>query len=82
MATSRVISPADLSLESQDGNEPESFRQAKSRAVSAFERNYIRLLLAKCDGNISQAARSAGKNRRAFWELMRKHGIDSNVYRS
>jgi len=27
------------------------------------------------DGNISKAARAAKKNRRAFWELMRKHDV-------
>ena len=33
--------------------------------------------LAAADGNIARAARTAGKPRRAFYELMRKHGIHS-----
>ena len=32
-------------------------------------------------GNISRAARAADKNRRAFWELIRKHGIDAQSFR-
>src|SRR5262249_6020388 len=53
----------------------ESFQQAKARIVAEFERNYIRRLLKDCDGNISRAARAAKKNRRGFWELMRKYQI-------
>ena len=32
----------------------------------------------KMDGNISQAARYAGKERRSFARLLEKHGIDRN----
>jgi two-component system, NtrC family, response regulator GlrR len=47
----------------------------KQELVAGFERGYIENLLRECDGNISEAARRAGKNRRAFWEMMRKHGL-------
>jgi two-component system response regulator GlrR len=59
--------PADLS--------GESFHSAKGRVVKDFERHYIERLLSECDGNVSRAARMAQKNRRAFFELMRKHEI-------
>jgi two-component system response regulator GlrR len=59
----------------------ESFRHAKARIVNDFERHYIERLLAISGGNIAQAARSAKKNRRAFFELMRKHGIDAERFR-
>jgi len=52
-----------------------SFRRAKSALVAEFERKYLEEALAAADGNIAQAARSAGKPRRAFFELMRKHGV-------
>ncbi|OWQ45453.1 hypothetical protein CDL60_19585 [Roseateles noduli] len=61
---------------------PESFRAAKSRIVDAFERNYIERLLAVCHGNITQAARLAKKNRRALFELIRKHGISPERFRA
>jgi two-component system response regulator GlrR len=59
----------------------DSFRAAKARAVALFERDYIERLLARCRGNITHAADAAAKNRRAFWQLMRKHGIDSGKYK-
>lgn len=60
----------------------ETFRSLKSRVVGKFERDYINALLHTFGGNITRAARVAGKNRRAFWELIRKHRIDMNEYRS
>jgi DNA-binding NtrC family response regulator len=62
-------------------DDDESFQSAKARLVSDFERHYIERLLARSGGNIAQAARSAKKNRRAFFELMRKHGIDAKQFR-
>jgi DNA-binding NtrC family response regulator len=63
------------------GAEAEKFQSAKARTVATFERNYIEGLLAAHRGNISSAARSAGKNRRAFWELIRKHHIEVDRFR-
>lgn len=50
-----------------------SFKEAKAEAVSVFERQFITRLLIEHGGNISRAAR---KHRRAFWELMKKYGIN------
>jgi two-component system response regulator GlrR len=60
----------------------ESFQEAKARAVAEFEAAYVRDLLLAHRGNISHAARAADKNRRAFWELIRKHGIDASSFRA
>ncbi len=51
------------------------FKEAKDRAIDSFERTYLAELFAKHDGNISQAARSAGLTRRHMRELLRKHGL-------
>jgi two-component system, NtrC family, response regulator GlrR len=59
----------------------ESFRQAKARVVEQFEKSYIQQLLASHQGNISKAASAARKNRRAFWQLIRKHHIDASKYK-
>lgn len=59
----------------------ESFQAAKARVVEHFERSYIERLLRASDGNISRAARLAKKNRRAFFELIRKHEIDADQFR-
>jgi DNA-binding NtrC family response regulator len=70
-----AISPEAISLPSDLAARQESFKEAKCKAVMQFEKKYIEDLLAACEGNISKAARAAEKNRRAFWELIRKHKI-------
>jgi DNA-binding NtrC family response regulator len=67
--------PAGLPLSGQTLSLPVSFREAKAEVVSRFERNYIRELLQTYSGNITRAAQAARKNRRAFFQLMRKHGL-------
>ena len=58
-----------------------TFQEAKARVVEEFERGYIVKILRAHQGNITRAARAACKNRRAFWELMRKHDIDADSFR-
>jgi len=53
----------------------ESFQEAKNRMVDQFEKTYIKGLLLSNHCNISRSAQAAQKNRRAFWELIRKHHI-------
>jgi two-component system response regulator GlrR len=53
----------------------DSFRTEKERVVRAFERDYLQKMLDRHQGNITHAAQGAAKNRRAFWELLRKHGL-------
>lgn len=59
----------------------QSFQQAKDSVVQRFEKAYIRTALVHNQGNITRAARTAQKHRRSFWELMRKHNIDADIYR-
>ena len=78
LAQEPVIQLSDLILcGSNNGNEsPRSFNEMKREIVSKFERSYIRDVLSAARGNVTRAAQAAKKNRRAFLELMRKHGID------
>jgi len=55
--------------------EPDSFRNAKIVAIERFEREYVERLLEKYSGNITQAAREAGKDRRAFGRLVKKYRL-------
>lgn len=77
------IDVADLELldDADVPTAPQTFQAAKRRVVDAFERSYIEHLLLTCGGNITHAAEAAGKNRRAFWQLVRKHGVDAGRYR-
>ena len=59
----------------------ETFKVAKTRVVQEFERIYLQKMLLVCEGNITQAALAAKKNRRAFWELIRKHDIDVDRFK-
>ncbi|SPC22024.1 Sigma-54 dependent transcriptional regulator [Cupriavidus oxalaticus] len=52
------------------------FKQARDQALAAFECAYLRAALARSGGNVSAAAREAGKERRVFGRLLKKHGID------
>ncbi|MEO8123646.1 MAG: sigma-54 dependent transcriptional regulator [Burkholderiales bacterium] len=54
---------------------PAAFADAKAEAVRCFERSYLQRVLAETGGNVTQAARLAGKERRAFGKLLKKHGI-------
>jgi DNA-binding NtrC family response regulator len=56
------------------------FREAKESVIRDFEVHYIEALLARNRGNVSRAAQQAKKHRRAFWELMKKYGIDASHY--
>lgn len=44
-------------------------------ARDAFERAYLLEVLRRADGNVSVAARAAGRNRTDFYTLLRRHGI-------
>ena len=60
---------------------PRSFKEAKANTIERFEQVYIKRLLASYQGNISKAAKAAKKNRRAFWALIQKYGIEPKVFR-
>jgi DNA-binding NtrC family response regulator len=54
----------------------DTFQHAKAEAVRLFERNYVLNALRRAGGNVTHAAQLAGKERRAFGKLLKKHGID------
>ncbi|GAB2182352.1 hypothetical protein DLREEDagrD3_25750 [Denitratisoma sp. agr-D3] len=55
-----------------------SFKEAKARSIAEFERSYVQELLNLTQGNLSAAARMAGKERSAFGKLARKYGFGVN----
>lgn len=57
-----------------------SFRDAKRDAVAAFEHEYLECLMREHRGNVSSAARSAGKERRDLGRLLKKHGFDPRAF--
>jgi len=83
LANASTLEADDVDLPSsrQTDSVEESFQSKKARVVEQFERSYIEQLLKTHRGNVTHAARAACKNRRAFFALMRKHGIASERYR-
>jgi DNA-binding NtrC family response regulator len=68
--------PDGMSTDRRPGRGSRPFRQAKAEAVAEFERTYLRQLLAEAQGNVSLAARWAGKDRTTLKRLLRRHGLD------
>ena len=54
---------------------PIDFRHAKAEAVRRFECDYVAQIMKQAEGNVTRAAHLAGKERRAFGKLLKKHGI-------
>ena len=52
-----------------------NFHDARAKALEAFERKYVADLLQRHRGNVTHAAREAGKERRAFGRILRKYNI-------
>jgi two-component system response regulator GlrR len=69
---------AEALLLSGEGAEVPSFKEAKR----AFETRYVEGLLRRCDGNISRAARLAKKDRKDFYDVIRRTGVDPAQFRS
>jgi len=82
LSKSSIIEEADIVLANQPAQIGESFQALKNSVIAQFEKSYIIELLAAHHGNVSAAARAAKKNRRAFWQLVRKHHIDLTPLRS
>jgi len=57
-----------------------SFSQAKACVIEEFEKDYLTRLIAEANGNVTCAAKRAGKERRAFGKLLKKHAIKRSEY--
>ncbi len=75
--------PEELSARVGPGGRPalafnadQPFHDAKSDAISMFEKEYLRDLLRRHGGNISQAARSAGIDRKTIHRMLSKYELE------
>ena len=68
---------AEALILATEGDEVPSFKEAKR----AFETRYVEGLLRRCSGNISRAARLAKKDRKDFYDVIRRTGIDPKEFR-
>jgi two-component system response regulator GlrR len=77
LAAGGAVTAEALLLATEDQEIP-SFKDAKR----AFETRYVISLLRRCGGNISRAARLARKDRKDFYDVIRRTGIDPANFRS
>jgi two-component system response regulator GlrR len=68
---------AEALLLAGDPDEVPSFKDAKR----AFETRYVVGLLRRCGGNISRAARLAKKDRKDFYDVIRRTGVNPSEFR-
>jgi two-component system response regulator GlrR len=76
LAGNGAISAEALMLSSEADDVP-SFKEAKR----AFETRYVVGLLRRCGGNISRAARLAKKDRKDFYDVIRRTGVNPSDFR-
>ena len=82
--TSGTLHAADIDLADGEPRQMlarQSLRRAKSLVIGEFERGYVINLLAVHKGNISQAAKAAGKDRRTLQRLVRKYSLNREFYK-
>jgi DNA-binding NtrC family response regulator len=58
-------------------NEHLSFKDAKEQLLENFEREYLSSVLARCEGNLSRAARESGLHRKSIERLVKKYQLDA-----
>ncbi|MFI5317469.1 MAG: sigma-54-dependent transcriptional regulator [Myxococcota bacterium] len=77
LARSEEVGAEDLLLGPDASDDVPSFRDAKRK----FERDYVARVLRLCKGNISRAARIAKKDRKDFYDVMRRNQINPTEFR-
>ena len=78
-----VIEPHDCGLPEHTGTTAQgahTYRQLKRQVIDAFDRQYLTRLMTEHRGNVSRAARAAGKERRDLGKLLKRHGFDPRKF--
>jgi DNA-binding NtrC family response regulator len=57
----------------------DSFAQARDRMMSTWERHYLKMLMARTEGNLSLASRQAGIERTYLRRMLKKYEIDRSA---
>lgn len=73
-----VIGPESLPFSLEGGDRSQTcqpFQEAKKKVINAFEMEYLSDILSLYHGNITRAAKAAGKDRRVFGRLVKKHKL-------
>ncbi|MDY6853986.1 MAG: sigma-54 dependent transcriptional regulator [Thermodesulfobacteriota bacterium] len=57
------------------------FKETKERLIQRMEREYLKEMLSKNRGNITQSAKQAGLNYKTFYEKLAKYSLDSKKFK-
>jgi len=72
--TARAALPADPTVLA-------GYKAARAAALAHFDRGFLTALLARAGGNVTHAAREAGKERRSLGRMLKKYGIRPHDFR-
>jgi DNA-binding NtrC family response regulator len=85
-----MVSVDDLGLWSVAGESPPTqpdrrpqmgpLKTLKRQMIEGFEKNYLTRLMCEHSGNVSEAARAAGKERRELGKLLKKYHVNPKHY--
>ena len=84
-AAGPLISLADLNIEPEERGASlvkwpaellqSPFSEARAEVVADFERTYVSAVLAAAEGNVAEAARTAGLPRKSLWRIAQRVGL-------
>jgi DNA-binding NtrC family response regulator len=83
LSKEEIIGPESLPEDIKTGGAADedfnglSYSAAKKNIIDSFEKNYFASLLKKTGGNVSEAARIAGIDRKNLYDKLKKTGIDT-----
>jgi DNA-binding NtrC family response regulator len=69
------IDACEIVLSQTTTTDRRDFRTAREETIESFERAFVQELLQRHQGNVTHAAKEAGKERRAFGRLIKKYGL-------
>lgn len=85
LCSSSILHPNDIDIpvgDQSETGETGPLRQAKMRTIGQFERAYLIHLLSAHKGNVTHAAKAAGKERRTLQRLLHKYGLERQAFRN
>jgi two-component system, NtrC family, response regulator GlrR len=85
MGTNDITAPEDIQCPPIEPPRYETeplLKAAKRDAMKMFERKYLVNLLSEHKGNVVLAAKSSGKSRTSFWNLLKKHQLSPKQFQT
>lgn len=81
LSSGQVISRELVSQSLPQSQQFDEGQLSLSEAKRQFEKDYVERLLSISRGNIPEAARLADRNRSDFFKIVKKHGLDAELFK-